>query len=66
MEKRVNRFSLTVTEEGIITAIEVEESDGAITRFTFTGEVSNPELPSSEFHFSPPQGIPIVNALPPV
>lgn len=65
-EKRVNRLALTVTEEGIITAIEVEESDGAITRFTFTGEVSNPELPNSQFHFSPPQGVPIVNALPPV
>jgi outer membrane lipoprotein carrier protein len=65
-EKRVNRLSLTVTQEGIITAIEVEESDGAITRFTFTGEVSNPELPDSEFHFAPPPGVPIVNAPPPV
>jgi outer membrane lipoprotein carrier protein len=65
-EKRVDRLSLTVTAEGVITAIEVEESDGAVTRFAFTGEVPNAAIPEAEFHFTPPQGVPIVNADAPV
>jgi outer membrane lipoprotein carrier protein len=43
-EQRVSRLALTVTPEGTITGIEIEEADGAITRFTFTGEVPNPQL----------------------
>jgi len=65
-EKRVDRLSLTVSAEGTILAIEVEESDGAITRFSFTGEVPNAVIPDAEFHFTPPQGVPIVNADAPV
>src|SRR5579871_3619101 len=40
-EQRIARVSLTVTSEGAIAAIEIEEVDGAITGFTFTGEVPN-------------------------
>jgi outer membrane lipoprotein carrier protein len=66
LEKRVNRLSVTVTADGTITGIEIEESDGAITRFTFTGEVPNAAIPAEEFHFVPPAGVPVVNAAPPV
>ena len=65
-EKRVTRLSLTVTAEGAITAIEVEEADGAITRFTFTGEQPNAEVPAAVFHFTPPSGVPVADAPPPV
>jgi outer membrane lipoprotein carrier protein len=65
-EKRISRLSLTVTADGAITGIEVEETDGALTRFTFTGEQSNAPLPAGEFHFAPPPGVPVVDALPPV
>jgi outer membrane lipoprotein carrier protein len=65
-EKRVQRLTLTVTAEGAITAIEIEETDGAITRFTFTGEVPNAPIPPQTFHFTPPPGVPVVDALPPV
>jgi outer membrane lipoprotein carrier protein len=65
-EKRVNRLTLTVTAEGSITGIEMEETDGALTRFTFTGEQPNASLPESTFHFTPPAGVPVVDALPPV
>ena len=40
-EKRVSRLTLTVTAEGTITGIEIEEADGALTRFTFSGEAPN-------------------------
>jgi outer membrane lipoprotein carrier protein len=66
LEKRVNRLSVTVTAEGTITGIDIEEADGAITRFTFTGELTNAAIPAEEFHFVPPAGVPVVNAAPPV
>jgi len=47
----VTRLTLTVTPDGAINAIEVEEADGAITRFTFTGEQPGAEIPAETFHF---------------
>ncbi|MGA3080104.1 MAG: outer membrane lipoprotein carrier protein LolA [Terracidiphilus sp.] len=65
-EKRVNRIALTVTAEGTITGIEIEEADGALTRFSFSGEELNAPIPAETFHFTPPPGVPVVDALPPV
>lgn len=65
-EDRVTRLSLTVTADGTITAIEVEEADGAITRFTFTKEVMDAPIPAEMFRFTPPPGVPVVEAMPPV
>jgi len=65
-EKRVSRLALTVTPEGTIVAIEIEEADGALTRFTFTGESPNAAIPAEEFRFTPPPGVPVVDAAPPV
>ena len=65
-EQRVSRLSLTVTAEGTITGIEIEEADGAITRFVFTGEVANAPVGTDSFRFSAPAGVPVVDAAPPV
>jgi outer membrane lipoprotein carrier protein len=65
-EQRVRRLALTVTAEGAIAAIEIEETDGALTRFVFTREELNPSLPPALFRFTPPAGVPVVDALPPV
>jgi len=65
-EKRVQRLSLTVTADGTISGIEIEETDGALTRFTFTAEQTNTSVPAEDFHFTPPPGVPVVDALPPV
>ena len=65
-EKRVARLTLTVTTDGAITGIEIEEADGALTRFSFTGEQPNAPVPAGAFHFTPPAGVPVGNALPPV
>jgi outer membrane lipoprotein carrier protein len=65
-EQRVRRLSLSVTPEGTITGIEIEETDGAITRFTFTGELPNAPISANEFHFNAPAGVPVVDAAPPV
>jgi outer membrane lipoprotein carrier protein len=64
-ENRVHRLSLTVTADGVINAIEIEETNGALTHFTFTGEQTNIEVPPQTFRFTPPPGVPVVDALPP-
>jgi outer membrane lipoprotein carrier protein len=65
-EARVTRLALTVAADGAIAAIEIEETDGALTRFTFSGESDNPAIPPAQFHFTPPAGIPVVDATAPV
>ena len=65
-ENRVPKLVLTVTAEGSITGIEIREADGAVTRFTFTDEQTNAAVPDGAFHFTPPQGVPVVDSLPPV
>jgi outer membrane lipoprotein carrier protein len=65
-ERRINRLTLTVTADGTITGIVVEEVDGALTRFSFTGEQPNVAIPAQTFRFTPPAGVPVVDAMPPV
>jgi len=65
-EKRIPRLAVTVTPEGAITAIEIEEVDGAITSFLFTAEVPNAPVPAGAFRFTPPKGVPVVEALAPI
>jgi outer membrane lipoprotein carrier protein len=64
-EKRVQRLTLTITSEGVITAIEIQETDGAVTHFTFGSEQPNAPIPPSTFRFTPPPGVPVVNAMAP-
>lgn len=65
-EKRITRLALTVTAAGTITGIEIEETDGALTRFAFTGEQANVPAAPETFHFKAPAGVPVVDGLPPV
>jgi outer membrane lipoprotein carrier protein len=65
-ENRVTRLALTVTGQGEITGIEMQELDGAITRFLFSDQQPNAPVPAQTFRFTPPPGIPVVNAPPPV
>jgi outer membrane lipoprotein carrier protein len=63
---RVQRLSITVTAEGSITGIEIEEVDGAVTRFTFSDEQPNAPIAPGTFKFTPPPGVPVVDAMKPV
>jgi outer membrane lipoprotein carrier protein len=65
-EQRITRLALTVTAAGTITGIEMEEADGALTRFIFTGEQTNAPVAPESFRFKPPAGVPVVDGLPPV
>jgi outer membrane lipoprotein carrier protein len=64
-ENRVRRVTLTVTPAtGAMQQIEIEEIDGAVTRFTFANEQTNVAIPESTFHFDPPAGVPVVDTVP--
>lgn len=65
-ENRIARVSITVTPDGAITGIDIEETDGAITRFEFSDEKANAPMPPNAFHFTPPAGVPVVDSAPPV
>jgi outer membrane lipoprotein carrier protein len=66
-EKRVSRVTLSVEPAtGAISAMEIDETDGAVTRFAFTGQQPNVTLPADSFRFAPPQGVPVVDEPPPV
>lgn len=65
-ENRVRRLALAVTADGTITGIELEEMDGAMTRFSFSGQQPNTAIPASVFQFAPPKGVPVVDGPPPV
>jgi outer membrane lipoprotein carrier protein len=66
MEQRLKILTLTVTPAGAIQAMRLEEIDGALTEFTFTGMQENVPVKDSEFLFTPPAGVTIINGLPPI
>jgi outer membrane lipoprotein carrier protein len=66
MENQVAQLALTVTAEGTITGIEITETDGAVTRFTFADQQPDLPIAASTFRFDAPAGVPVVNSLPPV
>jgi outer membrane lipoprotein carrier protein len=66
MEQRIHRLILDVTASGQIEHMKLEEMDGAITEFDFTQVQENVPAPDADFVFSPPAGVPVVDALPPV
>lgn len=65
-ENRIQLVTLHVTPEGAITGISIEETDGAVTRFTFAGEQPNAQIPEGTFRFTPPPGVPVVDTMPPI
>jgi outer membrane lipoprotein carrier protein len=66
-ENRVSRVTLSVDPAtGAIGAMEIDETSGAITRFTFADQKPDAALPAVTFHFAPPPGVPVVDSMPPV
>ena len=66
MANRVRLLTLIVTPTGAIERMKLEEADGAVTEFTFTNIEEDIPLKPSDFTFTPPPGVPIVEALPPI
>jgi outer membrane lipoprotein carrier protein len=66
MQNRVKELSLDVTPVGAITAMKIEETDGAVTQFTFTGAQENVPTNSADFTFTPPPGVTVINSASPI
>lgn len=66
MEQRVRSLEVTVTVDGTIHAMTLEELDGSRTSFVFKDEETNPALAAETFRFTPPAGVPVVEGTPPV
>jgi outer membrane lipoprotein carrier protein len=66
MQNRIKELSLHVTATGEITNMKVEELDGATTEFAFTDIHENIPTTPSDFIFTPPPGVTIVNGTPPI
>lgn len=66
MEQRVRSLEVTVTADGTIHRMTLEELDGSRTSFVFEHEQANPALAADAFHFTPPDGVQMVEGTPPV
>lgn len=66
MAQRVKLLTLGVTPSGGIENMRLEEVDGAVTEFTFSGIEENVPVKSEDFVFHAPTGVAVVNGLPPI
>jgi len=66
MAQRVRLLTLVVSPAGVIQTMKIEETDGSSTDFTFTGIEENVALPPSDFTFTPPAGVPVVDGQAPI
>ena len=66
MAQRVRLLTLGITSAGAIQSMKIEETDGAVTEFTFTGIEENVPVKSSDFVFTPPAGVSVVDGMPPI
>ena len=66
MEARVRSLTLTVDASGVIHAMRIEETDGAITEFTFNAMHENAATTDSDFTFTPPPGVTVVDGASPI
>ena len=66
MEQRIHALSLTVSADGVIQRIRLEETDGAVTEFLFTAIHENVAVSDAEFTFHAPAGVEVVNGMPPI
>jgi outer membrane lipoprotein carrier protein len=66
MRDRVAKIVLGVSADGVIHSMSITETDGAETAFTFRDSQADAPAPDAAFVFDPPQGVPVVDGLPPV
>jgi len=61
MRQRVASLEFTVAGDGVIEAIKIEEVDGSVSKFSFSGELANPPTADGDFVFRAPAGTSIVD-----
>lgn len=66
MEQKVRSLAVTVDAQGLIHTLRIEETDGAITTFTFSEMRENVPVTDGEFRFIPPEGVTVIDGGAPV
>jgi outer membrane lipoprotein carrier protein len=66
MSQRLKLLTLVVTPAGSIQQMRLEEVDGAVTDFAFSEMQENVPVKDSDFSFTPPEGVTIVDGLSPI
>jgi outer membrane lipoprotein carrier protein len=66
MAQTVQSIGLTVDAAGQILGMRIVQTDGAETSFVFTAIRENVATPDSEFEFTPPPGVTIINGVAPI
>ncbi len=66
MQQRLRTLALTVDTAGTIHTMRLEEIDGSITTFTFTNQHENIATRDTDFTFTPPPNVTIINAANPI
>ncbi len=66
MQQTVLSIGLTVDAAGQIRAMRIEQTDGSTTSFAFTDIRENVPAPDSDFTFSPPPGVTVINGSAPI
>lgn len=62
MADRISKVLFEVTKEGQIQYISIEEVDGSVTEFAFSNIQENLSMADSQFKFTPPAGIELVES----
>lgn len=60
-EQRVTSLTLTVTPDGMMRRIKIEEVDGSVSTFNFTAEAPNAAIADADFVFQAPAGTAVVD-----
>ncbi|WP_213803615.1 outer membrane lipoprotein chaperone LolA [Granulicella sp. dw_53] len=66
MAQRLKLLTLVVTPTGAIQQMRLEEVDGAITEFAFSDMQENAPVKDSDFLFTPPDGVTIIEGISPI
>lgn len=66
MSQRVRALGVTVDAQGIIHVLRIEETDGAITTFTFSDMHENRPANKAQFQFVPPPGVTVIDGGAPI
>ncbi len=66
MAERVQRLTLVVSATGSIERMKLEEVDGAVTEFTFSGMEENVPVKDGDFVFVVPRGVSVVEGIKPI
>lgn len=66
MAQRVQSVAVTVDAQGVIHTLRIQETDGAITTFTFSEMHENVPVNDPDFKFIPPAGVTVIDGAAPI